>query len=98
MLVTGSEILVPAREGKYGVGSFNTNNMEITQAIIGTAEKLRSPVMVQISEGALKYGGKDLVNITIDLATRATVPVAITSTTAAATRAPSRPSGWASRA
>jgi fructose-bisphosphate aldolase class II len=33
--------------------------------------------MVQISEGALKYGGKDLVNITIDLATRATVPVAI---------------------
>jgi len=77
MLVTGSEILVPAREGKYGVGSFNTNNMEITQAIIGTAEKLRSPVMVQISEGALKYGGKDLVNITIDLAQRATVPVAI---------------------
>ncbi|AFZ67381.1 class II fructose-1,6-bisphosphate aldolase [Deinococcus peraridilitoris] len=77
MLVTGSDILVPARAGKYGVGSFNTNNMEITQAIIGTAEKLRSPVMVQISEGALKYGGKDLVNITIDLATRASVPVAI---------------------
>ena len=77
MLVTGSDILVPAREGKYGVGSFNTNNMEITQAIIGTAERLRSPVMVQISEGALKYGGKDLVNITIDMASRATVPVAI---------------------
>ncbi|WP_027481051.1 class II fructose-1,6-bisphosphate aldolase [Deinococcus pimensis] len=77
MLVTGSEILVPAREGKYGVGSFNTNNMEITQAIVTAAEKLRSPVMLQISEGALKYGGKDLVNITIDLATRATVPVAI---------------------
>jgi len=77
MLVTGSEILVPAREGKYGVGSFNTNNMEITQAIIHTAERLRSPVMVQISEGAIKYGGQDLVNIAIDLAERATVPVAI---------------------
>lgn len=77
MLVTGSEILVAARQGKYGVGSFNTNNMEITQAIVGTAEKLRSPVMVQISEGALKYGGKDLVNITLDLAQRASVPVAI---------------------
>ncbi|GEM49078.1 class II fructose-1,6-bisphosphate aldolase [Deinococcus cellulosilyticus] len=77
MLVTGSEILVPAREGKYGVGAFNTNDLEITQAIIHTAERLRSPVIVQISEGALKYGGKDLVNVVIDLATRATVPVAL---------------------
>ena len=77
MLVTGSDILVPAREGKYGVGAFNTNDLEITQAIIHTAERLRSPVIVQISEGALKYGGKDLVNVVIDLATRATVPVAL---------------------
>ncbi|MFC4638765.1 class II fructose-1,6-bisphosphate aldolase [Deinococcus hohokamensis] len=77
MLVTGNEILVPARAGKYGVGSFNTNNMEITQAIIHTAEKLRSPVMVQMSEGAIKYGGQDLANIVIDLAQRATVPVAL---------------------
>ncbi|GGJ49034.1 class II fructose-1,6-bisphosphate aldolase [Deinococcus roseus] len=77
MLVTGSQILVPAREGKYGVGAFNTNDLEITQAIIHTAERLRSPVIVQISEGALKYGGKDLVNVVIDLATRATVPVAL---------------------
>ena len=77
MLVTGSDILVPARAGKYGVGSFNTNNMEITQAIIHTAERLRSPVMVQMSEGAIKYGGQDLANIVKDLATRATVPVAL---------------------
>lgn len=77
MLVTGNDILVPARAGKYGVGSFNTNNMEITQAIIHTAEKLRSPVMVQMSEGAIKYGGQDLANIVIDLARRATVPVAL---------------------
>ncbi|MCD0157214.1 MULTISPECIES: class II fructose-1,6-bisphosphate aldolase [unclassified Deinococcus] len=77
MLVTGNDILVPARAGKYGVGSFNTNNMEITQAIIHTAERLRSPVMVQMSEGAIKYGGQDLANIVIDLARRATVPVAL---------------------
>ena len=68
MLVTGSDILVAARAGKYGVGSFNTNNMEITQAIIHTAEKLRSPVLVQMSEGAIKYGGQDLANIVKDIA------------------------------
>ncbi|AKH17442.1 MULTISPECIES: class II fructose-1,6-bisphosphate aldolase [Deinococcus] len=77
MLVTGNDILIPARAGQYGVGSFNTNNMEITQAIIHTAERLRSPVMVQMSEGAIKYGGQDLANIVIDLAKRATVPVAL---------------------
>lgn len=77
MLVTGSDILVPARAGKYGVGAFNTNNMEITQAIIHTAEKLRSPVIVQMSEGAIKYGGQDLANIVKDLARRASVPVAL---------------------
>lgn len=77
MLVTGSDILVPARAGKYGVGAFNTNNMEITQAIIHTAEKLRSPVIVQMSEGAIKYGGQDLANIVKDIAARAIVPVAL---------------------
>lgn len=77
MLVTGSEILVPARAGGYGVPSFNTNNMEITQAIIHTAEKLRAPVMVQMSEGAIKYGGQDLANIVKDMAQRASVPVAL---------------------
>ncbi len=78
MLVTGSEILVPARAGKYGVPSFNTNDLEITQAIIHTAEKLRSPVMVQISEGARKYAGtEDLTNLVADLARRSSVPVAI---------------------
>ncbi|WP_261664802.1 class II fructose-1,6-bisphosphate aldolase [Deinococcus sp. Marseille-Q6407] len=77
MLVTGKEILVPAREGKYGVPAFNTNNMESTQAIIHTAEKLEAPVMVQMSEGAIKYGGQDLANIVIDMARRATIPVAL---------------------
>ncbi|MFC6616396.1 class II fructose-1,6-bisphosphate aldolase [Deinococcus radiophilus] len=77
MLVTGKEILVPAREGKYGVPAFNTNNMEITQAIIHTAEKLEAPVMVQMSEGAIKYGGQDLANIVKDMAQRAKIPVAL---------------------
>ncbi|GGQ96221.1 class II fructose-1,6-bisphosphate aldolase [Deinococcus ruber] len=77
MLVTGNDILIPARAGKYGVAAFNTNNMEITQAIIHTAEKLRSPVIVQMSEGAIKYGGQDLANIVKDIASRASVPVAL---------------------
>jgi fructose-bisphosphate aldolase class II len=76
-LFTGLEILSAARRGKYGVGAFNTNNMEITQAILEAAEETRSPVILALSEGALKYGGKNLVDIVKTMGRDATVPVAI---------------------
>jgi fructose-bisphosphate aldolase class II len=77
-LVTGGEILTAARAGRYGVGSFNTNNLEITQAVLETAEAMRSPVMVQISEGARKYAGtENLAHLVADMAGRVSVPVAI---------------------
>jgi len=77
MLVTGLEILAAARAGKYGVGAFNTNNMEITQAILEAAEEARSPVMVALSEGGLSYGGKQLVEVVTGMGSEVTVPVAI---------------------
>lgn len=76
-LVTGLDILAAARAGGYGVGAFNTNDMEITQAIVETAEELRSPVIVSLSEGALKFGGPVLVEIVKYLGSNASVPVAI---------------------
>lgn len=76
-LVTGLDILAAARQGGYGVGAFNTNNMEITQAILEAAEETRSPVILALSEGALKYGGKDLVALVLTMSKEATVPVAV---------------------
>jgi len=76
-LVTGLEILAAARAGAYGVGAFNTNDMEITQAIVEAAEETRSPVIVSLSEGALKFGGDALVAVVQYLAKNASVPVAI---------------------
>ncbi len=76
-LVTGSSILDAARAGGYGVGAFNTNNMEITQAIIEAAEATRSPVLISVSEGGLKYGGKPLIDLVIGMGRDATVPVCL---------------------
>jgi fructose-bisphosphate aldolase, class II len=77
-LVTGGTILTAARAGKYGVGAFNTNNLEITQAVLETAEALKSPVILQISEGARKYAGTEsLAHMIADMAGRVSVPVAI---------------------
>ena len=76
-LETGLTILQAARAGGYGVGAFNTNNLEFTQAIIEAAEETRSPVMVSMSEGAIKYGGPALSELILFLGNNATVPVAL---------------------
>ncbi len=76
-LLTGLEILKAARDGHYGVGAFNTNNMEITQAILEAAEEARSPVLLALSEGAIKYGGRPLLDMVIHEAKTASVPVAV---------------------
>lgn len=76
-LVSGLDILQAARDGEYGVGAFNTNDMEITQAILGAAEATRSPVIVSLSEGALSYGGTILPTLVREMARDASVPVAI---------------------
>ncbi len=55
MLVSAKEMLTKAREGHYAVGQFNINNLEWTKAILLTAEELKSPVILGVSEGAGKY-------------------------------------------
>ena len=55
MLVSAKEMLNKAREGKYAVGQFNINNLEWTKSVLLTAEELKSPVILGVSEGAGKY-------------------------------------------
>ena len=55
MLVSAKEMLQKAKAGKYAVGQFNINNLEWTKAILQTAEDLKSPVILGVSEGAGKY-------------------------------------------
>ncbi len=77
-LVTTKEMLKKAQEGGYAVGAFNANNMEIAQAIIEVAEEERSPVILQASQGAIKYAGLDYIVAIVRVAAEgATVPVAL---------------------
>ena len=55
MLVSAKEMLVKAKEGHYAVGQFNINNLEWAKAILLTAEEMKSPVILGVSEGAGKY-------------------------------------------
>ncbi|MDL2280686.1 class II fructose-1,6-bisphosphate aldolase [Selenomonadales bacterium OttesenSCG-928-I06] len=54
-LVTSSEMFKKAYEGKYAVGAFNVNNMEIIQGIVDAAKEEQSALILQVSAGARKY-------------------------------------------
>ncbi|SDH60832.1 fructose-bisphosphate aldolase [Aneurinibacillus thermoaerophilus] len=80
-LVSMTEMLNKAVEGKYAVGQFNLNNLEFTQAILQAAEEEQSPVILGVSEGAARYmGGFKLVVAMVKALMeeyKITVPVAI---------------------
>ena len=81
MLVSAKEMLTKAKAGKYAVGQFNINNLEWTKAILQTAEELKSPVILGVSEGAGKYmcGYKTVVGMVNGMLEELniTVPVAL---------------------
>lgn len=54
-LVTTTEMFKKAYEGKYAVGAFNVNNMEIIQGITEAAKQENAPLILQVSAGARKY-------------------------------------------
>ncbi|NGM85576.1 class II fructose-1,6-bisphosphate aldolase [Paenibacillus sp. 7124] len=56
-LVSITDMLNKALEGKYAVGQYNINNLEWTQAILGAAEEEKSPVILGVSEGAARHMG-----------------------------------------
>ncbi|NLW15446.1 MAG: class II fructose-1,6-bisphosphate aldolase [Erysipelothrix sp.] len=80
-LVSAKQILIDARAGHYAVGAFNINNLEWTRAILETAQETNSPVLLGVSEGAVKYmGGFKTVSAMVSaLVTdlNITVPVAL---------------------
>ena len=78
MLVTMNDVLLPAKEGRYGVGFFNAVNVEMARAIIETAEELRAPVMVGIAEVLLPAMPLERVaEYLIPMAQKASVPVCV---------------------
>lgn len=77
-LVTLKELLDKAEAGGYAVGAFNCNNMEIVQAIMEAAESEKAPVILQASQGAIKYAGIDYIAAMVRLAAeQAKIPVAL---------------------
>lgn len=76
MLVTAKEMLQKAREGKYAIGAFNVENMEMVMAVLAAAEAKQSPVIMQTTPGTIKYAGVDYYYANVAVAAkRSSVPV-----------------------
>lgn len=67
-LVTSKEMFEKAFKGKYAIGAFNINNMEIIQAITRAAAAQDSAVILQVSKSAMKYAGPKYLKGMVDAA------------------------------
>src|SRR6516225_9233852 len=72
------DLFAKALKGKYALGAFNVNNMELLQAIVEACEEEKAPVMLQISKGARGYANpvylKKLVEAAVSVST---IPIAV---------------------
>ncbi len=72
------ELFARALRGKYALGAFNVNNMELVQGIVEACEEEKAPLILQISKGARQYANpvylKKLIEAAISLSN---IPVAV---------------------
>ncbi len=57
MLVNAHDMVHKARQGGYAVAHININNLEWTRLVLEVAEEQKSPVIIGVSEGAIRYMG-----------------------------------------
>lgn len=78
MLTTTKSMLKRAQKEGYAVGAFNTSNLEFTKAIVLAGVKLNSPLIIQTSQKAIKYGGLEELCVLIKTtAKKEKIPIAL---------------------
>ena len=78
-LVSGAEVVLGAAKSGRGVGAFNVIQLEHAIALLAGAEQVGAPVILQISENAVKYHGalKPIGVATLAAASASSVPVVV---------------------
>ena len=77
-LVGTETMFKKALAGKYAIGAYNVNNMEILQGIAEAADETRSPIILQVSAGARKYANQTyLIKLVEAALATTTVPIAL---------------------
>lgn len=78
MLESLNSILSAARSGRYAVGAFNCLSIENAIGVVRAAEKLKSPIILQLAEVQFPCAPMELMApVFLELARTATVPVCV---------------------
>ncbi|MDE5552963.1 MAG: class II fructose-1,6-bisphosphate aldolase [Malacoplasma sp.] len=76
-----NEMIVKAVKNKYAIAHINTNNLEWAKAILEVAQETKTPIIIGVSEGAIKYqcGYKTVFNMINSMMEfmNITVPIAL---------------------
>ena len=77
-LVTTKEMFKKAYDGGYAVGAFNADSLDIIQAIIQGADSVKAPLILAISESAVKFIGPEYAVSALKAAAKTTdIPIAL---------------------
>jgi ketose-bisphosphate aldolase len=77
-LKNNSDLLNHAASHGYAVGAFNVNNIEQIRAVLETAVEEKAPVIVAVTESAVRYAGWPLFSKALTgMADAAPVPVSV---------------------
>jgi len=80
MLVHLSELIKEAKEKKYALGAFNVENLETTLGVVRAAQKVKSPVIIQVSETSIDYAGLKAITSIVETIAReeaGDIPIAL---------------------
>lgn len=78
MLATLNEVMKIAEERRIAIGSFNTPNLESLQAVIGAAEELELPVIIQFAQCHEDWVPLSMFGpVMVEAARKAAVPVCV---------------------
>lgn len=80
MLVDMKQLLKNAQSEGYALGAFNVQNLETTLATIRGAALANSPIILQISESTIRYGGLKTMTAIAEIVAReeaGDIPVAL---------------------
>lgn len=78
MLVTMNDVIKIAEEREIAIGSFNTPSLEAIQAVIGAAEELELPVIIQFAQCHEPWIPLDVIGpVMVRMAEKSTVPVCV---------------------
>lgn len=78
MLSHIKDIIKESEKGGYAIGAFNIHNLEAVLGVAQAAVKMKSPAIIQVSEGTINYMGlKPLTHLVSTVAKNIAAPVPI---------------------